>query len=214
MSRRPGAVHPARIVLTSSLGLASMLAAACAAQPGAPAEIQPPPAFVTRQAWGARPPTTAMKPHTPTRITIHHTATRQDTTRSIEAKMRALQEFSQTEGTLAGGGVHHAWPDVPYHYYIDVRGRIAEGRESMFAGDTNTTYDPTGHLLIVLEGNFEAEQPTPAQLRALNALLLWAEDRWHIPPREIYGHKDFASTACPGANLYRLLPQLREGVGR
>lgn len=211
MRSRPATMRhacPATIAL-------AVLALGCASgTAGWTGAAHPAPPMMTRAEWGAKPPTTAMRPQTPTRITIHHTGEPTDTMRTLEQKMRALQEFSQHEGRLAGGGVHHAWPDVPYHYYIDFRGRIAQGRDPRWAGDTNTTYDPAGHLLIVLEGSFNRETPTPAQLRSLDALLLWAADRWHIPGREIYGHKDFARTACPGENLYELLPSLREMVER
>lgn len=216
MSLPPATARSATTPGLAAVALVSLLALGCATGTAVRSGTgtHPAPDFVTREEWGASAPTAAMRTQTITRITIHHTGEPQDTTRSLEQKMRALQEFSQSAGTLAGGGVHHAWPDVPYHYYIGVDGRIAEGRDPRFAGDTNTTYDPAGHLLVVLEGNFQYEQPTAAQLRSLDALLLWAADHWHIPGREIYGHKDFASTACPGANLYRLLPELRQMVTR
>lgn len=154
-----------------------------------------------------------MKPHTPSRITVHHTAEPQRADITLEQKMRALQNFSQRPAKLAGGQRKPAWPDVPYHFYIDLRGQIAEGRDIGYAGDTNTDYDPTGHALIVLEGNFEKEQPTPAQLEQLTALLRWLSWRWQVPASEIKGHSDYAATACPGKNLKSELPRLRESVG-
>jgi hypothetical protein len=154
-----------------------------------------------------------MKPHTPSRITIHHTAEPQRADLTLEQKMHALQNFSQRPAKLAGGRRKPAWPDVPYHFYIDLRGQIAEGRDIGYAGDTNTDYDPTGHALIVLEGNFEKEQPTPAQLEQLTALLRWLSWRWRVPASEVKGHRDYAATACPGKNLESELPRLRESVG-
>lgn len=151
-----------------------------------------------------------MKGHSPNRITIHHTATLQKPDRSLEAKMQALQSFSQNPGTLGNGRPKPAWPDVPYHYYIDCQGGIAEGREVQFVGDTNTSYDPTGHVLVVLEGNFEEEQPTPEQLNSLRHLLSWLVASYHVSPDHIAGHKDFAETLCPGKNLQGLLPELRQ----
>jgi hypothetical protein len=154
-----------------------------------------------------------MKPHELSRITVHHTATAQKPDTTLERKMRALQDFSQQSAKLAGGGTKPAWPDVPYHFYVDVRGRIAEGRNIGYAGDTNTDYDPTGHILVVVEGNFETEQPTAEQLRELHKLLRWLSGRWRIPAAEIKGHDDYAATACPGKNLKSELPRLRESVG-
>lgn len=155
-----------------------------------------------------------MKPHVPTRITIHHTATPQNPARSLAAKLRGLQQFSQRESRLASGRVKPPWPDVPYHYYIDCSGAIGEGRSVEFAGDTNTEYDPAGHALVVLEGNFEVEEMTPAQLESLRQITVWLAQQWKVPPEEIKGHKDHAQTACPGKRLQAWLPELRAQVAR
>src|SRR5688572_19180998 len=109
--------------------------------------------ILTRAKWGANPPVAEMKRHTPMRITIHHTATPQKPERTLKDKMQALQKFSQNPGPLGNGKAKPAWPDVPYHYYIAANGEVAEGRDVNFVGDTNTEYDPTGHVLVVLEGN-------------------------------------------------------------
>jgi alpha-L-fucosidase 2 len=167
------------------------------------------PEIVSRAQWGAKPPVAEMKRHKINRITIHHTATLQKKDRSVEQKLKALQEFSQKEGKLGSGKVKPAWPDVPYHYYVDVHGRIAEGRSLEFVGDTNTEYDPAGHALVVLEGNFEEEQPSAAQLAALHSLIQWLAERFHVTPEAIQAHNDFANTACPGRNLKALLPEIR-----
>lgn len=177
-----------------------------------PAATAQPPPVLSRQEWQAKEPAAGMKPHRPSRITIHHTAETQRADLSLERKMQSLQSFSQQPAKLAGGGAKPAWPDVPYHFYVDLRGRIAEGRDISYAGDTNTDYDPTGHILIVLEGNFEKEQPTAAQLQQLTGLLRWLCGRWQIPATEIKGHGDYAATACPGRNLKVELPRLREGA--
>lgn len=162
-----------------------------------------------RESWGANAPLAAMKTHRISRITIHHTATLQKPEQTLRDKMKALQEFSQHPGVLGNGKPKPAWPDVPYHFYIDCHGKIAEGRDVKFVGDTNTEYDPTGHALVVLEGNFEEEQPTDAQLAALRKMILWLAAWYHVAPEKIAGHKDYAQTACPGKNLYERLPELR-----
>jgi hypothetical protein len=168
--------------------------------------------FVSRAAWGANAPVLAMRSHTPRRITIHHTATRQALERPVAEKMRALQRFSQREDSLADGRRKPQWADVPYHLYVAVDGAVAEGREWRYVGDSNTPYDPTGHLLIVLEGSFDADTLTSAQRRALDALVVAAARRWRIPPERVAGHRDFARTRCPGRNLYAELPRLRSLV--
>ena len=127
--------------------------------------------------------------------------------------MQNLQSFSQSEGRLASGKSKPAWFDVPYHYYIAADGIIAEGREIKFVGDTNTEYDPTGHALIVLEGNFETEEPSSKQKESLEKLAAWLASKWKVRASEIKAHNDYAATACPGVNLKKLLPELRQKIG-
>jgi len=170
--------------------------------------------FLSRAGWNAQPPVAEMKSHQPGHITIHHTAVKQNPQRSLADKLTALQKFSQNPGTLGNGKTKPTWPDVPYHYYIDCHGQVGEAREVKFVGDTNTKYDPTGHALVVLEGNFEEEQPTAAQLIALRRMIAWLAARYQVPPERVGGHKDFAETLCPGKNLQALLPELRTAVPR
>ncbi|WP_255478714.1 peptidoglycan recognition family protein [Rufibacter sp. XAAS-G3-1] len=168
--------------------------------------------IVTRAQWGAVAPLLPMKTQVPQKITIHHTATNQNLNRTLEEKLKALQKFSVERSTLSSGRVKEPWADIPYHFYIDVKGQIGEGRQLQFVGDSNTPYDPWGHALIVLEGNFQTEKVTEAQRQSLEQLTLALAKRWKISAENISGHKDNAATACPGEDLYQLLPQLRELV--
>lgn len=170
--------------------------------------------YVSRSQWGAAPPVAPVRPHTLSRLTLHHTGTPQDTARSLEEKMVALQRFSQTEAPLADGRMKPIWADIPYHFYVGVDGRVAEGRELAYAGDTNTSYDPAGHLLVVVEGNFESDTLTAAQRHTLEILVPALARRWGIPAERLAAHRDFASTLCPGENLYQQLPRLRMLLSR
>lgn len=165
--------------------------------------------YVPRAEWGARPPVLPMKTHVPVRITIHHTGVMQDTTRGVEYKLLGLQTFSQREDSLASGRKKPAWADVPYHYYVSVDGAVAEGRESRFVGDSNTPYDPAGHLLIVVEGNFERDTLSSAQRKTLDVLIPAQARRFRIMPSALGAHRDYAETSCPGRSLYAELPRLR-----
>ena len=211
------------LAATRFLPSVALLAACAGAPPSPPTPASAPwplPSgegwrVVPRAEWGALPADTSMLVmHTPSRITIHHTGSRQQPDRPFVEKLRGLQQFSQNPGRLASGGTKPAWADIPYHFYIDAAGRIAEARDARYAGDTNTTYDTRGHLLIVLEGSFGTEQPSAAQLQSLENLVLWLARRWNIGAHAIQAHRDFAATACPGDNLDARLPELRALVAR
>jgi hypothetical protein len=140
---------------------------------------------------------TAARAHVPNRITLHHGGVAFLRDRDPMQYLRNLQTWSR--GT-------RGWADVPYHYLIDLDGRVYEGRNVMFAGDTNTEYDPAGHALIVVLGNFEEVEPNPAQLEAVVNTMTMLAKRFRLSSDVIAGHKDFsAQTACPGKSLYPYL---------
>jgi N-acetylmuramoyl-L-alanine amidase-like protein len=172
------------------------------------------PPIVPRSAWGAKPANTEMmKAQTPREIVIHHTGERQQPKLSLEKKLRGLQSFSQAPGSV-NGRPKVAWGDVPYHFYIDSAGRIGEGRDVGYAGDTNTKYNTANRIQIVVEGHFDKEEPSPAQLQALDQLVVWLAKKYRVPPDKITGHNDHASTDCPGKHLKSYLPTLREKVAK
>lgn len=151
-----------------------------------------------------------MKAHTIERLTIHHTGTDQNFNRTVADKLRGLQLFSQREDSLASGRRKPAWPDVPYHFYVGIDGVVGEGRDWRYAGDTNTEYDPAGHLLVVVEGNFQKDTLTTAQRRSLDVIVPALARRFAVPPDKLASHRDYARTQCPGANLYAELPRFRD----
>lgn len=194
-----------RLLLSASV---IVVIAACHSVSGAP-PLPDGLRYVPRAAWGANAPVLPMTRHVPTRLTIHHTGTAQNHARTIEKKLSGLQAFSQRDDSLASGGKKPAWADVPYHYYVAVDGAVAEGREWSYVGDTNTEYDPTGHLLVVVEGNFERDTLTTAQRRTLDALVPALTRHFRITGSTLGAHRDFANTLCPGRNLYAEMPRLR-----
>ena len=133
-----------------------------------------------------------------TSITLHH-----------EGSPKPLRPeddpVAQLRGLQAWGASDRNWWDVPYHFLIDLDGRIYEGRDWHYMGETNTTYDPSGHLLISILGNYNLQEPTPAQLDAIADLMAWAVGKFHVPLDSIRGHYQYAQTNCPGKNLRKYL---------
>jgi hypothetical protein len=170
------------------------------------------PDILSRQAWGAVPAKTdLMQEQKPGEIIIHHTGERQQPKVSLEAKMRGLQNFSMTPGKV-GTLSKPAWGDVLYHFYIGAAGKIAEGRDINFAGDSATNFDNDGRIQITVEGDFEREEPTQEQLASLMKLVTWIALKYGIPAEGISGHGDHDQTDCPGKNLKPFLDDLRKAV--
>jgi hypothetical protein len=137
-------------------------------------------------------------PHRITHVTLHHTGSSQPLRPEDDpaAILRALQSW---------GARDRNWWDVPYHYLIDLEGRVYEGRDWRFMGETNTTYDPGGHFLISVIGNYGRQEATPAQLEAIADLMAWAIAEFDLPLDRIGGHYNYADTNCPGNGLRKYL---------
>jgi N-acetylmuramoyl-L-alanine amidase len=170
------------------------------------------PPVLTRDSWQAKPALPGMKEQTPLAVILHHTGVPRNPKVALEAKLRGLQAFSQRPGQVSPKRSKPAWPDIPYHYYIDYSGRIGEGRDVHYAGDTNTRYDTTNYIQIVVEGDFEIEAPAPEQMSATRDLLVWLMLSWNMSRERISVHKDHAPTTCPGRNFMTTLPELLAAV--
>jgi hypothetical protein len=149
------------------------------------------------QAWGGTPTDPAKaRRHTIDHITLHHQGEPFPAGKDPRAYLRTLQGWSRTA---------KGWADIPYHYVIDLDGNIYAARDINLAGDTNTSYDPKGHALIEVVGNFEEVEPNSKQLDAVVDLMALLSAKHNVPVDRIHGHKDYAQTACPGVNMYRYL---------
>lgn len=149
---------------------------------------------ICREAWGAAG-SKPYKKHTIERLTVHHTAGLLTDNSVAPNHLRSYQRTHQSRGMA----------DFAYHLFIDGHGNIYEGRDITVVGQSFTSYDPTGHLLVVLDGNFE-EQPVPAaQVDALVDVLAWATVEYGVSTSTIKGHRDYVSTACPGKALYAIV---------
>lgn len=152
-------------------------------------------------------------PHRITHVTLHHTGSAEPLRPDEDpaAKLRGLQSW---------GASARNWWDVPYHFLIDLQGRVYEGRDWRYMGETNTTYDPSGHFLISVIGNYGRQESTPAQIQAIADLMAWAIDRFDLPLDRIGGHYNYAETSCPGQHLRKYLEDgtfrrlVAERVGR
>ncbi|MCP3975128.1 MAG: N-acetylmuramoyl-L-alanine amidase [bacterium] len=152
-----------------------------------------------RDAWGAAEPQGEFTPHEIEQLTVHHTARLLPDNRNAPAAVLGHQRFHQLD---------RGWPDIAYHFIVDLEGNVYECRPVDAVGDTGTNYDPTGHLLVCCEGNFNDQQLPAAQEASLVNVLAWASAKFGAASTTIRGHRDLAATTCPGDNLY---PSIESG---
>lgn len=166
--------------------------------------------------WGAVPPsepiTVLSTP--PNKIIVHHTASANSTDLS-RAHADALARSIQTDHMGRG------FIDTGQHFTITRGGYTLEGRhrslEVLQAGSghvssAHTTGQNNEAVGIENEGTYTSVAPPAVLYDQLVALCVDICAAWGINPRQIYGHRDFAATECPGNMLYPRLRGLRADV--
>lgn len=161
--------------------------------PPAPAPLVVP--LLCRDAWGAQPARGQFEPNRVQRLTVHHSAVRLDDNREAPAHLRSHQQFHQQD---------RGWPDIAYHVAVDRNGHAYALRSADAVGSASN-YDPRSHFLVLAEGSFEQQAPSPDQLEGLARVLAWAVRAFGVPSSAIAGHRDYAPTTCPGDALYAAL---------
>lgn len=162
--------------------------------------------LVRRRDWRARMHRRPYFPRGPLRaVVLHHTA--RPAAYLAAAKPAAEGAYVRR---IQDAHVDRGFTDIGYHVVIMPSGRIFLGRPLGALGAHVTGFN-TGTIGIALAGNFEWEDPTAAALRSLGLM----RDRVarEFGPVAMVGHRDVASTRCPGRALYGLLdevpPELR-----
>lgn len=155
-------------------------------------------AIIPRSGWNAAEPR-PYKTQVPIRITIHHEGGKVLlATEDAAQRLKNVQTWSM--------GKDRNWTDIPYHYLIAPDGTVFEGRSPFTVGETNTEYDPTGHLLISFLGNYEKQQLNENLLDVLTRLIAKFCMQYNISPETIGGHRDYSKiTSCPSENIYNYI---------
>ncbi|HKV20528.1 MAG TPA: peptidoglycan recognition family protein, partial [Mycobacterium sp.] len=136
--------------------------------------------------------------------TIHHTEVVLGDNANAPARLRQHQRYHQDS---------KGWIDIAYHLSVDRNGNIYQLRNPALVGDTATSYDPTGHFLVVCEGDFNKEQVSEAQLNGAALAFAYAAQKYGIPVDTLAGHKDESGdTSCPGTSLYARIPDLKDRI--
>lgn len=162
------------------------------------------PKIISREEWGALPPRCKYENNSfINAITIHHTAT-SNNYRDAAYEIRSIQRFH-----MYGRG----WCDIGYHFIIDRNGSIYECRP-LWAVGAHVKGHNYGNIGISLLGNYEEIDMSEEQFRALISLVAWLCWKYNIPVDNIKGHRDYASTKCPGRFVYEKLPLIRREVWR
>lgn len=134
-------------------------------------------------------------------LTVHHQGA--DTTRveRQEDVARLLRHVAQSH-------LKRGYGDIGYHAIIDRSGVVWEGRSLRYQGAHVSGHNP-GNIGVMLLGNFERQRPSARQLDSLASTVRAFCSALDIAGRRVLGHRDLASTLCPGRYVYPHLPAIR-----
>jgi len=92
-------------------------------------------------------------------------------------------------------------PRIAYHFCIEPDGTIYQTNKLTSISWHTINANATG-IGIVLNGNFENEQPSDAQRKSLKNLIKFLTDKFN-KKLAVYGHREIQgnATACPGRNV-------------
>lgn len=220
-------LHPSRTLadrLSAPGGRGRRASAQGRATPRAPA-----PTIISRAAWGADESLREGPPRyneTIKQVHVHHT---------VSSNSYGKQDVA---GLIRGMYRYHTrnlgWSDIGYNFLVDRFGRTWEGRAggvaSAVRGAHTLGFNDTSTGVAVI-GNFELVAPGGPVISALAALAAWKLDLYGLQADglvrvvsegsdkyrasrvvrlpTIDGHRDTNDTACPGQNLYDVLPRIR-----
>lgn len=176
------------------------------------------PDILSTSDWGAREPSSPVEvlDSKPVKIMVHHTATpnSDDTSQThAEELARQIQDYHMDT---------NGWIDTGQNFTNTRGGYLLEGRHKSLsvlkAGDQHVKGAHAGDqnsvsLGIENEGTYTSASVPSALWSSLVELCSYMVSQYGIEPGEIYGHRDFMATECPGDVLYGRLPELREAVG-
>lgn len=175
------------------------------------------PTVLDTSTWGARAASSPINVLTtpPQKILVHHTDT-PNTTDYSRAQAFNLAHIMQNDQM----DVRH-WIDTGQHFTISRGSYVMEGRHgSLAALRGGTRQVESAHCVgqntvaigIENEGTYSSVEPRDSHYATLVDLCVYICGQYRIPAYQIYGHRDFLATECPGDRLYALLPKLRSDV--
>jgi hypothetical protein len=148
---------------------------------------------------------------------VHHTVNANDYSRSeVPGLLRSIYAYHVKS---------RGWSDIGYNFLVDRFGRIWEGRyggvDRPVVGAHTLGYNDDSFAMSAI-GNYQITKPSKATIQAYGALFAWklslhgvnadSTHQWVTKTwfQAINGHRDAASTLCPGQYLYDKIPRIRE----
>lgn len=203
--------------LSAATGAGLLLGPAVAVISGSSAYAATRPTIHPTSEWAAVPAASPIQvlDRPPTKLFIHHTATSNSTDYSLRHGYELARAIQRDHMSRPG------WIDTGQQFTLTRGGYTLEGRHRSLeilqdGGRHVQGAHCTGQNDVAVgienEGTYTTVAPRAAHYAALVDLSVYICGQFGIRPYQIYGHRNFSATECPGDLLYALLPQLRADV--
>lgn len=164
------------------------------------------PTVLARSAWGARPAKSAYTPHVPQRLIVHHSYLPNQASYKGASTIRGIQNYHMDDPKTS-------WADIGYHFLIGPDGVIYQGRPENVVGAHCSPNTNSVGVCVIGDYDDNKDQLNPKIEESLLNLLSWLASTYKINPEvNLYGHCDFAPKSCPGAVIYKKLPQYKAQI--
>ena len=146
--------------------------------------------FKSRATWSAaRIDNSNIDPMQPIyRLTVHHSGDADDAVGDPRKQLRDFERAHQAKG----------WACIGYHFVISRSGEVFEARPLKYQGAHSTGDNNIGNIGVCLLGNFDNRPIPNAQRQALQAVVDRLRKQYAIKRSNVFGHRDFKTTDCPG----------------
>jgi hypothetical protein len=129
----------------------------------------------------------------PTKIILHHSATKD----GLTVSWNAIRRYHINECVWGDIGYHFGIELLPDPGYAPGSYEILMGRMPNKPG-AHTRDQNQVSLGVCFVGSFDEVPPPAAQWEKGIQLCGWLCKAFNLLPRDIFGHRDFANKTCPG----------------
>jgi hypothetical protein len=101
------------------------------------------------------------------------------------------------------------WADIAYHFAIDRAGRVWQLRSLKYQG-SHVSGANEHNVGIVVLGNFNVQEPTPAQKERIKSFGLLVRTQYALGINKIFTHQEIGKSDCPGRRLQPYMVAIRK----
>ncbi len=170
--------------------------------------------IMSRLGWRAAPRRGSNTPHSPRRVTVHHTQGKQAMTEAETAQaVKNIQHYHMVGRAREG---KEAFDDIGYHFLVAGDGRVIEGRRAEYLG-AHAGGANNDNIGVAMMGDFNKVRPTNAQIESLTRLVTFLSVKYKKDPNAkgfLEAHQHYTNTDCPGTHLMAMLDSLRRKIDK